>query len=85
MNLLMLNLFIHFYFLNMDISLNIYTLVKEFYTGALNILLEGSMSQIFLFRPWFLFYDKKRVTFGHFLKLYFQDFIKSKLEPKSKF
>ena len=58
MNLLMLNLFIHFYFLNMDISLNIYTLVKEFYTGALNILLEGSMSQIFYLGPGFYFMTK---------------------------
>ena len=66
MKLLILNLFFHFYFLNMDISLNIYTLVITFYTGVLNIPLEGSVSQIFLFRPWFLFYDKKRVTFGHF-------------------
>ena len=82
MNLLILNLFFHFYFFNMDISLNIYTLVIQIYTGALNIPPEGTVSHIFLFRPWFLFYDKKRVTFGHFLKLDFQDFIKSKLGPK---
>ena len=76
MKIWILNLFFHFYFLNMDISLNIYTPVMKLYTGAPNIALEGSMSQIFLFRPWFLFYIKKRVTFGHFLKLYFLDFIK---------
>ena len=58
MNLLILNLFSHFYFLNMDISPNIYTLVIKFYTGALNILLEGSMSQIFYFGPGFYFMTK---------------------------
>ena len=68
----------------MDISLNIYTLVIKRYTGTLNIPPGGTMSQIFLFRSWFLFYDKKRVTFGHFLKLNFQDSIKSKLGSKSK-
>ena len=47
MKLLILNLFFHFYVLNMDISLNIYTLVTKFYTGVLNIPLEGSLSQIF--------------------------------------
>ena len=45
--LLILNLFSHFYFLNMDISLNIQTLAIKFYTGVLNIPLEGSVSQIF--------------------------------------
>ena len=48
MKLLILNLFFDFYFLNMDISLNIYTLVIKFYTGALNIPLEGTVSQIFI-------------------------------------
>ena len=57
----------------MDISLNIYALVIQFYTGVFNIPIEGSVSRIFLFRPWFLFYDKKRVNLGHFLKPYFQD------------
>ena len=47
MKLLILNLFFDFYFFNMDISLNIYTLVIKFYTGALNIPLEGTVSQIF--------------------------------------
>ena len=36
---------------------------------------ENSMSD-FLFMPLFLLYVKKRVTFGNFLKLYFQGFIK---------
>ena len=60
MNLLILNLFFHFYFLNMDISLNIYTLVMKFYTGALNIPLEGSVSQIFYLGPGFYFMNKNR-------------------------
>ena len=47
MNVLILNLFFHFYFLNMDIPLNIYTLVITFVTGVLNIPFEGTVSQIF--------------------------------------
>ena len=82
MKLLILNLFFHFYFLNMDISLNIYTLVIKLYTGVPYIPLEGTMSQIFYLGPGFHFMIKKRVTFGYFLKLYFQDFIKLKLGPK---
>ena len=58
MNLLILNLFFHFYFLNMDISLNIYTLVIQFYTCVLNIPLEGSVSQIFDLGPGFYFMTK---------------------------
>ena len=37
---------------------------------------RGNRVLDFLFRPWFLFYVKKRVTFGHFLQLYFVCFIK---------
>ena len=66
----------------MDISLNIYTLLIKLYTGVLNIPLEGSVSQIFYLGPSFFFNEKKRVNFGHFLKLYFQDFITLKLGPK---
>ena len=43
MNVLILNLFFHFYFLDMDISLNIYTLVIQFYTGVLNIPLQETV------------------------------------------
>ena len=71
MNLLILNLFFHFYFLNMDILLNIYTLVIQFYTEILNIPLERTVSQIFDLGPGFYFMTKKRVTFAHFVKLYF--------------
>ena len=42
----------------MDISLNIYTLVITFYTGVLNIPLEGSVSQIFDLGPGFYFMTK---------------------------
>ena len=58
MKLLILNLFFHFYFLNMDISLNIYTLVIKFYTGVRNIPIEGSVSQIFYLGPGFYFMIK---------------------------
>ena len=58
MKLLILNLFCHFYFLNMNISLNIYTLAIKFYTGVLDILLEGSVSQIFDLGPGFYFMTK---------------------------
>ena len=42
-----LNQFFNFYFLNMDISLNIYTTVMKFEKGALNNALEGTLSQNF--------------------------------------
>ena len=42
----------------MDISLNIYTLVITFYTGVLNIPLEGTVSQIFDLGPGFYFMIK---------------------------
>ena len=42
--------------------------------------MEGSVSQIFDIGLSFYFYVKKRVTFGHFLKLL--DCIKQKLSPK---
>ena len=58
MNVLILNLFFHFYFLNMDISLNIYTLVIQFYTGVFNIPLEGTVSQIFYLGPGIYFMTK---------------------------
>ena len=58
MNLLILNLFFHFYFLNTDISLNIYTLVIKFYTGALNIPPQRTASQIFDLGPGFYFMTK---------------------------
>ena len=46
--------------------------------------MEGSVSYFFSFSPQFLFYVKKQVTFCHFFKLHFQNFIKQKLGPKSK-
>ena len=35
----------------------------------------------FLFRAWFLFYDKKGETFMLFFRITFLDFIKPKLGP----
>ena len=58
MKLIILNLFFHFNFLNTDISLNIYTLVITFYTGVLNIPLEGTVSQIFYLGLGFYFMIK---------------------------
>ena len=67
-----LNQFFDFYFLNMDISLGIcFSTMKSCMVGH-KILLEGSVSQIFDLGFSFYFMSKKRVTFGHFLKLYFQ-------------
>ena len=48
----------------------------KFYTGLRNIPFEGTVSQILDLGPSFLFYDKKRVTFDHFSKFYFLNFIK---------
>ena len=42
----------------------------------LKVLLEGSVSQFFKIMAKFLFYDKKRVTFCHFLHYKFLHFIK---------
>ena len=41
------NLFVHFYFLNSDISLNNKLPVIKVYTGIKNIHIEGTVSQIF--------------------------------------
>ena len=41
------NRFLHFYFLNMDISVTIYIMDLEFSVCVLNVCPEGSMSQIF--------------------------------------
>ena len=40
-------LFSHFYFLNMDILLNIQVRIMKFYTHVKNICMEGIVSQIF--------------------------------------
>ena len=45
-------------------------------TGVTNIHVEGTMIQIFDLGLNFDFIFKKRVTFVHFLKLNFLDFIK---------
>ena len=82
MKLLILNLFFHFYFLSMDISVNIYILVIKFYAGVLNTPLEGSVSQTFYLGPGFYLIIKKRATFSHFLKLIFKILSKLKLGPE---
>ena len=76
--LLILNLFLRFYFLNMDISLNIYTLVITVYTGVLNIPLERSVSQIFYLGPGFYVMIKKTGNFWSFFKTLFSRFHKIK-------
>ena len=64
----------------MDTSLNICFSGMKFVMVVHNIPLEGTMSQILDLG--LSFYVKKQVTFGHYLKLYFLDFIKKKLRPK---
>ena len=66
----------------MDISLGICVPKMQFCIVGHKILLEGSVSQIFDLGLSFYFMLKKRVTFGHFLKLFFLDCIKQKLKPK---
>ena len=56
----------------MDISLNIYTLVIIFYTGVLNIPLEGPMSQIFDLGPGFYFMTKNGQLLAIFLNFIFK-------------
>ena len=60
----------------MDISQNIEVRYMNFLTELENILMQGTMSQISYLGRSFYFMSKKRVTFGHFMKLDFVDFIK---------
>ena len=62
------SIFFHLYFLNKDISLNIYNRKMIFSTDVKHIHMEESVSQIFdLGHSSFLFYKKKKgVTFCHF-------------------
>ena len=71
--------FLNFYFLNKDFLPNIEVNVLNFSTDVKNILMKGTLSQIFYLGLSFCFILK---TFGHFLKLNFLDFIKQKLRPK---
>ena len=73
--LLIFNHFFDFYFLNMDISLNISFSEMKFCTLGHKISLEGSISQNFDKGLSFYFISKKRETFGYFLELFFQDSI----------
>ena len=67
--------FLHFYFLNMDISFDIQVTEMTSLAGVKNIKMEGKVSQNFNLGLGFDFMKKKRVTFVHFLKLDFLDFI----------
>ena len=60
----------------MDISLGICFPKMNFFIVSHKILVEGNMSQTFYLGLSFYFMLKKRVTFGHFLKLFFLDCIK---------
>ena len=62
-------------FFNMDISLGTCFPKMIFFKAGHEILLEGSVSQIFDLGLCF-FFVKKRVTFDNFLKLFFPDCIK---------
>ena len=63
------------YFFNMDISLNICFRCMKFVIVVHNIPFEGSISQNFDYGLSSFFMEINRVTLGHFLKLYFLDFI----------
>ena len=66
----------------MDISLDIKVTYIRFSAYVQNIHMEGTVSQIFDLGFSFCFILKKRVTFCHFLKVNFPDFIKQKVRPK---
>ena len=77
------NLFFHFNFLNLDISLTIHTIHLRFSVCIHKVILQGSVSRIFDSGPsFYYFYGKKRVTFCLFLQYNFLYFIKWKLGPK---
>ena len=50
--------FFHFYFLNMDISLNIWLKILKSFTDVKHIYMEGSVSQIFYLGLGFCFIPK---------------------------
>ena len=58
---------------------NIVYLILILFRDFKNITVEGTVSQIFLFRPWFSFYLKIRETFSVIVKLFFLNFLKQKL------
>ena len=68
----------------MDISVNIYIIDLEFSMCILEVLVEGSMSQIFDLGPSFYFMTKKG-NFLSFFSIQISTFHKIKLGPKSKF
>ena len=68
--------FFHFYFLNSDFSVTIYVMRLKFFECDRKILLEESVSQIFLFRLQSIFYTPKRVTFFYFFQYQFLHLMK---------
>ena len=71
--------------MNIDISVTWWVLDLKFSVCGLSVLSEGTVSQICHLGLSFHFYVKKRVTFWHFSKLFFLNFIKWKLGPTKKF
>ena len=69
----------------MDISFDIQVTEMTSLAGVKNIKMEGKLSQNFDLGFGFDFMKKKRVTFVHFLKLDFLDFIKQKLKSEARF
>ena len=53
-------------FLIVQISINFALDGLKFWMHVANIYVEGTVSQFFLFRSWFSFHVKKRVTFSFF-------------------
>ena len=71
--------FFHFYFLAKDLLLNNVYWISIFFQRCQRYSSGGNSVSGFLFRPWFLFYLKKRENFSVFFKHFFLDFIKQKL------
>ena len=60
----------HVIFLNRDISIIVADIILKFCMVVLHIPPEGSVSQIFLFRPQFLFYAILKKKFQKMNKIY---------------
>ena len=63
------------YFFNMNISVTTYIIFLKLSPCILNVLLEGSISQILYSGPSFYFMAKKQVTFCLFLECNIPHFI----------
>ena len=69
------SIFFYFYFLNIDISVNICVMGLTFPVWVLKVPLVSQACLNSSFMPSFLFYVKKRVTFCYFLKCKLLHFI----------